>query len=255
MKKKNIAVAVLFLAAVFLAVGTGMLYSDYHTRDKTERQYESLAEMAREKTGTEPAAEANETEKSEAYVSPIQFEELRKINPDIVGWIRIEGTRIDYPIVQTDNNETYLNTDFEGNKSGAGAIFLDYESEPDFSGRHNIIYGHHMKNGSMFKDIIKFKDETFLKEHQDIVIYTPKREYCLRPVTAFYTDSSAVRRKTVFESDESFQAYVKEMTKGGAFLQMPAEPVAQLWSFVTCSYEVQDARTILYACEVPSVEK
>lgn len=255
MKKKKLALGILILAAVFLAIGTGMLYSDYRTKDQFQRQYESLAELARDNTGNEPAEETLKARKNGTYVSPIQFNQLRKINPDVVGWIKIEGTTIDYPIVRTDNNETYLVTDFEGNKSAAGAIFLDYESEPDFSGRHNILYGHHMKNGSMFKDIIKYKEETFFKEHQDIVIYTPEREYHLRPVTAFYTDSSPIRRKTVFESEESFQAYVKEMTKGSPFLQMPGEPVKQLWSFVTCSYEFQDARTILYACEVPQVEK
>ena len=63
------------------------------------------------------------------YVSPIQFDELKEIKPDIVGWLKVEGTEIDYPIVQTGNNETYLNTDFEGKKSVAGAIYLDYESE------------------------------------------------------------------------------------------------------------------------------
>ncbi|MEY8354023.1 class B sortase [Lachnospiraceae bacterium 54-53] len=251
MKREKWTLGVLAVAFVFLAAGSGLLYSEYRTENRARRQYESLAELAREGEAVEteervPAAETNGT-----YVSPIRFEELQRINPDIVGWLKIEGTVIDYPIVQTDNNETYLETDFEGNKSETGAVFLDYESEPDFSGRHNILYGHHMKNGSMFKDIIKYKDETFFKEHQKITVYTPEREYHLRPVTALYTDSSAVRRKTAFETEESFQAYVEEMTKGGSFLQLPEEPVEQLWSFVTCSYEFDDARTILYAGEVP----
>ena len=254
MKNKKLALGILILAFIFLVVGLGMLYSDFQTRNHAEQQYESIAELARETTAPETEANAPEEETGASYVSPIDFEELRKINPDIVGWIRIEGTVIDYPIVQTDNNETYLDTDFEGKKSVAGAIYLDYESEPDFSGRHNIIYGHHMKNGTMFKDIIKFKDEAFFREHQDIFVYTPEREYHLRPITALYTDASAIRRKTVFETDESFQAYVEEMTKKGLFLQKPEKPVEQLWSFVTCSYEFNDARTILYACEVPQEE-
>ena len=251
MKNKKLAYGVLILALIFMAAGAGMLYSDFQTRNRAEQQYESLAELARETTAPETEAETTESETSAAYVSPIDFEKLRKINPDIVGWIRIEGTAIDYPIVQTDNNETYLDTDFEGKKSVAGAIYLDYESEPDFSGRHNIIYGHHMKNGTMFKDIIKYKDEAFFKEHQEILIYTPMREYHLRPLTALYTDASGIRRKTVFETEENFQAYVEGMTKGGKFQQKPEEPVKQLWSFVTCSYEFNDARTILYAYEVP----
>jgi sortase B len=257
MKKSKFAVGILILAFVFLAAGAGMLYSDFHNKNQEKRQYESLAEIARESTEEENVTESSDaTGESEAsYVSPIQFDKLRAINPDIVGWIRIDGTSIDYPIVQTDNNETYLDTDFEGKKNASGAIYLDYESEPDFSSRHNLLYGHHMKNGTMFKDIVKYKDETFYKEHQKITIYTPEREYDLRPISVLYTDASGERRKTRFDSEESFKAYVDEMTKNGLFYQKPESSMESLWSFVTCSYEFPDARTILYACEVPQVEK
>ena len=132
MKKKRIASVLLLLAVVLAAVAGIKTYVDYQVRAAAEREYESLAELAREtEAPTEISTEA-ETEETEApYVSPIQFDELRKINPDIVGWLKVEGTEIDYPIVQTGNNETYLNTDFEGKKSVAGAIYLDYESEPE----------------------------------------------------------------------------------------------------------------------------
>lgn len=254
MKKNKKPVWLLGLAAIFLILGVWLSFSEYQKRYQAQKQYESLAELAEaEESKTPPLQPSEEEEGVEepVYVSPIQFDELRKINPDVVGWIRVEDTMIDYPIVQTDNNETYLETDFEGRKSVAGAIYLDYECEPDFSGKHNIIYGHHMKNGCMFKDIVKYKDEAFFKEHQNITVYTPEREYHLKPVSALYTDASPLRRKTVFDTEESFNAYTNEMIKGCSFLQKPEEPVKQLWSFITCSYEFEDARTILYAAEVP----
>ena len=162
MKKKRIA-SILLLLAVVLAAAAGIkTYVDYQVRAAAEREYESLAELARQTEApveTETPIESEPEETEAPYVSPIQFDELKEINPDIVGWLKVEGTEIDYPIVQTGNNETYLNTDFEGKKSVAGAIYLDYESEPDFSGRHNIIYGHNMTNGSMFKDSVKYQDE------------------------------------------------------------------------------------------------
>lgn len=253
MKKKRIA-SVLLLLAVLLAAASGIkTYVDYQVRAAAEREYESLAELARQTEAppvTEVPAESEPEETEAPCVSPIQFEELQKINPDIVGWLKIEGTEIDYPIVQTGNNETYLNTDFEGKKSVAGAIYLDFECEPDFSGRHNIIYGHNMKNGSMFKDIVKYKDEEYFKEHRDITVYTPDREYHLRPMSVLYTEPTGIRRKTKFAAEESFQAYVGEMTKGCGFAQIPEKPLKQLWSFITCSYEFNDARTILYAYEI-----
>ncbi len=259
MKNRKLATVVLMIGLVLLVAGASMLLSDYKKKDKTDRQNESLKELATEDGSKETKdvqddKETN-TESSGPYVSPIQFDALKAINPDIVGWLKIEGTSIDYPIVQTDNNETYLDTDFEGKKNASGAIFLDYESEPDFSGRHNILYGHHMKNGSMFKDIIKYKEESFFKEHQTITIYTPEREYHLRPFTVLYTDADGERRRTKFDTEEDFHGYVEKMTKKGLFYQKPDEPINTLWSFVTCSYELADARTILYAYEVSQVEK
>ena len=253
MKKKRIASILLLLAVVPAAAAGIKTYVDYQVRAAAEREYESLAELARQTEApveTETPIESEPEETEAPYVSPIQFDELKEINPDIVGWLKVEGTEIDYPIVQTGNNETYLNTDFEGKKSVAGAIYLDYESEPDFSGRHNIIYGHNMKNGSMFKDIVKYKDEEYFMEHQDITVYTPEREYHLRPMSVLYTEPTGMRRKTKFATEESFQAYVEEMTKGCSFAQIPEKPLEQLWSFITCSYEFNDARTILYAYEV-----
>lgn len=258
MKKKKIAIIVLILGILFFAVGVGGLYFEYLRRERAQQQYESLAALAREstvpETETETVPETEETEETESYVSPIQFEELAAINPDVKGWLRIENTSIDYPIVQTDNNETYLDTDFEGNSSVAGAIFLDFESEPDFSGRHNILYGHHMKNGTMFKDIVKYKEEAYFKEHQNITVYLPDKEVHLKPIAVLYTAPAGIRRMTKFNTEESFQQYVVNMTDGGLVMDMPEEEPARLWSFVTCSYEFNDARTILYAVEVPEVE-
>ena len=73
------------------------------------------------------------------------FSKLIGVNPDTVGWLFIPGTKINYPIVQTTDNDKYLHTGFNGEDNVAGSIFLDYESEPDMTGRNNIIYGHNMK--------------------------------------------------------------------------------------------------------------
>lgn len=252
-RKKTLARVMLALALLLVIVGGVWTVTDYQRRNAALRQQESLIQLANQTTevSTESQTETQtEPEKEPPYVSPVNFDELRKVNPDIIGWIKVEGTKIDYPIVQTDDNETYLKTDFEGQKSVYGAIYLDYESEPDFSGKHNIIYGHNMKDGCMFKDIVKYKDEAFFKEHQDLVIYTPDREIHLKAMSALYTDAGPIRRKTKFATEESFDAYVEEMTKGCAFAQMPEQKITTLYSFVTCSYEFNDARTILYAYEV-----
>ena len=181
----------------------------------------------------------------------IDFDALKKINPDVVSWITIPGTNIDYPLLQGKDNNQYLHKDMEGRDSAAGAIFLDHGDKADLSSRHNIIYGHHMKNGTMFKDIVKYKDQQYFDEHQDIILYTPDREIHLKALAAVVANPDAIRRKIDFQSQKEFTSYIEEMSKGAkAFAAVPkGVTIRRLYSFVTCSYEFQNARTILYAYE------
>lgn len=133
----------------------------------------------------------------------IDFDALKKINPDVVSWITIPGTNIDYPLLQGKDNNQYLHKDMEGRDSAAGAIFLDHGDKADLSSRHNIIYGHHMKNGTMFKDIVKYKDQQYFDEHQDIILYTPDREIHLKALAAVVANPDAIRRKVDFQSWEN----------------------------------------------------
>lgn len=143
----------------------------------------------------------------------IDFDALKKINPDVVSWITIPDTNIDYPLLQGKDNNQYLHKDMEGRDSAAGAIFLDHGDKADLSSRHNIIYGHHMKNGTMFKDIVKYKDQKYFDEHQDIILYTPDREIHLKALAAVVANPDAIRRKIDFQSWEEFTSYIEEMTQ------------------------------------------
>lgn len=199
----------------------------------------------------EETEEIKEPETEEEYVSPIDFDALREQNEDIIAWVRVPNTNIDYPILWNNDNEFYLKHDLDKKESVYGSIFLDKDSEPDFSGRHNIIYGHNMKNKSMFQNIILFKDEEFFKNNRDVYVYTKDREYHLRTMACLYTDASYEKRQTAFESSDKFKEYVDKMTHSCEFREIPeGMEVEKLWSFITCSYEFNDARTILYCYEV-----
>lgn len=240
---------------ITMLISAAMAAKYYLEGRRAEEEYRRLAELAEQTTeapiSTEPEiTAAPEPETGTPYISPINFEELTVINPDTVGWIRIPDTNIDYPIVQTDNNDTYLHTDFNGEESVYGSIYLDYESDSDLMGRNNILYGHHMKNGSMFKDIVKYKEEQYFKDHQFFEIYTPERTIKLKAVSCYYAKADAKVRQTLFATEEEFQEFVKELLKPCTFAEIPDEPVTELYTLVTCSYEVDDARTFLYAVEV-----
>ncbi len=99
------------------------------------------------------------------------FEELRRLNPDIFGWLRVDGTAINYPLVQGSDNFTYVNSDVLGNFSLSGSIFLDYRCAADFSGTNNILYGHHMDKNSMFGPMEDFADDNFFASHRSGSVY------------------------------------------------------------------------------------
>lgn len=97
------------------------------------------------------------------------FDELLKENDEVVGWITMDGTQIDYPILQSDNNIDYLTKDYNDRVTRAGSIFLDFRNDITSENKNTVVYGHRMKDGSMFQHLTKFLDEDFLKENQTFV--------------------------------------------------------------------------------------
>ncbi|MDD3252737.1 MAG: class B sortase [Lachnospiraceae bacterium] len=250
MRSRKEKVVLGILLVIVLITGAMLLRNQLQSMEQRRRD-ESLAAAVEETTvaaATESAV--SEEEESEPYHSPIDFESLRQQNPDTVGWIRIPDTRVDYPIVQTADNNKYLHTDFEGKESVYGAVYLDFESKVDFSGWNNPLYGHNMKDGSMFKDVVKFKDKEFFENHRYLEIYTPERTIHLKTVACYYSDASGIVRQTRFKSQESFDAWVEERLSPCSFAEMPEASVGSMFVLVTCSYEMNDARTLLYAVEV-----
>lgn len=96
----------------------------------------------------------------------LSFAKLSKMNPDVLGWLTVYGTGIDYPLVQGADNEKYLHTDVEGKYSYSGSLFLDFRNSRDFSNYNTIIYGHHMEKDAMFGDVGKFADKKFFERHR-----------------------------------------------------------------------------------------
>lgn len=251
-------ILVIICCIVFLCIP---LYNNWLARwqmgriRESKKQFAFMEMLANNGTVTDKEEDSDTEETADSYgesaeyLSPINFEELRRINPDVVAWLVIPGTSIDYPVVQTTDNEIYLKKTFEGGSSAAGTIFLDYESRRDLAGFHNIVYGHHMKNQTMFTDLIKFKEEEFFKEHREIILYTPEKELHLETVAALYGDAGGENRRTNFSSQEKFNEYVDAQTKDCSFRELPEGDIEHLYSFVTCSYEFEDARTILYAVD------
>lgn len=96
---------------------------------------------------------------------------LRVLNSDVTAWIEIDGTQINYPVVQGEDNSRYVNTDAAGNYSLSGSIFLDYRSAADFSSPNSILYGHHMAKGTMFGELDRYRERSFFDSHRTGALY------------------------------------------------------------------------------------
>jgi sortase B len=107
------------------------------------------------------------------------FEELKAINPEVVGWLTVYGTGIDYPLTQADGNEKYVNTDVHGRYSMTGSLFLDYRNSPYFEDFNTIIYGHHMAEDAMFGGLDQFVEKEYFEGHRFGALFSNGREYGL----------------------------------------------------------------------------
>ncbi|MGN1126066.1 MAG: class B sortase [Ruminococcus sp.] len=144
-------------------------------------------------------------------VNPIDFEKLQKENKDIVGWIRIKGTNIDYPVLRAPASDEsyYLHRDYTGSYLYAGSIYMESYNQPDFSDRDTILYGHNMMNGTMFADLHKFEDSSFFSKHKYFYIYTPDsiKKYLIYSAYE-YDDRHINNSYKHFEDVKMFKEYI-----------------------------------------------
>lgn len=240
---------------VLAMVGSGLwMLAEAERILNNHHRYERLAREARVENRADEEEAAGkirmEVRPDEEEKAAIDFQMLKAQNPDTVAWLHIPETTIDYPIVQAEDNEFYLKRNFFGEESREGAVFLDFETPETLDGRNNVIYGHHMKDGTMFRDIDRFKDPEFFRTHQNFQIYTPERTIWLKAAACYFLRSAPDIRRSRFGDEDSFQRFVKQMLEPCAFAEIPEEPAACLYTFVTCSYEEEDARTVLFAVEI-----
>ncbi len=139
--------------------------------------------------------------------SPIDFASLKEVNSDIVGWLKIRALDLSYPVVQGEDNDYYLHRSFEQEELFAGCLFVHYENESDFSDQNTVIYGHNMKNGSMFGSLKKFRDEEVYKTSKFFWIYTEDVIYMYRIFSARVVNKVGQPYQIVF-SDEEFEEFL-----------------------------------------------
>lgn len=260
---RKILLTLLFLLFVIGACIAGFkayqIVSEYYAGEKL---YEDLQQYTvlptAPPTQSEPDASTETAETAAAETEPadtvirdieypeIDFEKLLQINKDIVAWIHIDGTKISYPVVQGTDNRHYVSTLIDGSRNDTGSIFLDFRNQRDFSDRHTIVYGHNMRNGTMFHDICNYRTQAYYDEHPIGLIMTPEKNYYFEIVSGYVADLADPAWQLEFVDDEDLQQWLNGSIDRSPFIsQFQPRPGDQVITLSTCTYEFNNARFVL----------
>lgn len=176
----------------------------------------------------------------------VDFEGLQAICPDVVAWISMDDTMLSYPVVQARNNEYYLRRLIDGTGNNAGSLFMDYLNAPDLSDHNTVIYGHNMKNGSMFACVVEYKDQEYYDAHPTCQLMTPEGNYTVEFFAGFVANLKSGAWDQNFRSEEDFADWLAK-AKAKSTFQSDVTPTTQdrVLTLSTCSYEYEDARYVL----------
>ena len=215
--------------------------------------YEEIADVAF--TPSDTAVQQDATTLGEMTVD---WDYLRSINPDVVAWVYMPGTAINYPVVHTTDNDKYLTMDFNqqnGFSARCGTIFLDCTNNAGFQDANNVLYGHHMNDGSMFAAISKqLVDNAEFNGHRTIYVLTPEANYQCETFALVITDGYEKIVTTNFEDGEAQAAYIADKESRSVVTPDEGMPdpaqITKLFTFSTCDYNKENGRAILFSSVV-----
>jgi len=247
---------VIFSAVALVAVWKIVdILMDY---GKSESTYQSAAEQfittpAPVEDGEDAEEEAFTAETVDVFVEnqqkaiiEVDFEMLQGENPDVVGWLYCKGTRINYPVVQGSDNVYYMDHMYDGQWNSGGSIFMDYRNTPGFADGNTLIYGHHMKDGSMFENLVGYREQKYYNRNMFMWYVTPEQDYLLLPFAGYVTDSTSSAYQMQFGSDEEKQNWLESRVSQSDF-ESAIVPTAEdtIVTLSTCSYEYANARYVV----------
>lgn len=261
---RQVIMAILFVVFIGSAVALFIVYRRY---ENDSRLYGGMADAftSREDTGApsgtgENSGEGTSLPGAEPDADPgetcapisVDFEGLKEINDDIIGWIYCEDTVINYPVLQGPDNDFYLRRSYEKTYLRAGSIFVDAGNRRDFGDSNTIIYGHHMKDKSMFAGLDAWAEQEYYENHPVMWLLTPDQDYKI-VLFSGYTISAHSDTYTIFtgpcaELDDYLQKSAEQSDFKSDIVPDGREQYVLL---STCAYDFEDARYVLHGILVP----
>lgn len=195
------------LSGIFLEYKAG---TDEYDKLQTYVSEEPAAEPEQAEGETEDENEdgAEETGEQQESVQRVAISELQSQNSDTVGWIQIPGTQISYPLMHTGDDSYYLNHTFSGKLNSAGSIFVETLNNGDFTDLHTIIYGHNMKNGSMFAGLKEYRSASYLVSHPNVYIDLADGTHAYQIFSVYEAEADSDSYTIGFAPDEVYEEYL-----------------------------------------------
>lgn len=258
----NKTVRVLIILLLIICIGVFIfagykLLSKHFEYKEAENFYNDLSNQftsKTDKTETPVSTPASDEVILDDEVSPIttDWDSLLKQYPDIVGWIYLPDTVLNYPVAQYDDNSYYLNRQLNGSYNSSGTLFVEVLNQKDFSDPNTIIYGHHMNDGSMFTKLIDYSYQSFYDEHPVMYLNTPKYNYRIEVFAGYVTKADSDTYRISFVDDDDFNKWVAEVKAQSKFeCDVEVNPGDKIVTMSTCTYEYDDARFVLQGKLVP----
>ncbi len=216
-------------------------YHDFN--DEIFRERESLDRMS--------------VEERENFIEKIhrQLRDLQEVNTHVVGWIRVNGTEVDYPVVQGRDNEFYLHHNVRGNYNAGGAIYMDFRNDPRNFDLNTVIYGHQMRDGSMFTSINQFQNESFFHDEGIIFYFSEKGITVWEVYSVYVTDANSYYIMPDFPTAEEQTAFIEYTMESSEFSKdWVLQPEDRIITLSTCNYAFDDARLAVHGKLISSFE-
>ena len=255
--KKTIIFAIPILLVGMLVMGFAgyQLYETKQVYQEADTTYEKLSDRVKRNTAVDlPKPQTQEDAVNEVippredeirtYIPAfeIDFDLLEEINEDSVAWLFSPDTVIDYPIMKADDYVYYLNHLSDGTVNANGSLFIDYNNASDFSDELTVIYGHHMKSGSMFGSLVEYKGQEYYEKHPYMYLYTEKENYRIDLMYGSVIGAGQWR-KNAFMYQENLEALLAYAMNNTTFVSdIDYQDGDKIVVLSTCSYEFDDAR-------------
>ncbi|PKM73183.1 MAG: SrtB family sortase [Firmicutes bacterium HGW-Firmicutes-16] len=247
---RSVLIVVLSAVLIWSLARIGLTVGDYKTADAIYEKSRNESFHITESTPEVPVSNISEEYFPEVSVD---FESLTKTNPDVVGWLYIPDTDINFPLLRAADNWKYLSLSYNLQSTNSGSIFMDFRNSVDLSDDNTLIYGHNMKSGGMFGKLKEFGVSDYLTEHPDFYVFTETQVFKYRIFSAYKTQADSPSYTLSFSEDPDYKGfidYIKDCT--GENITDTPEENTPLITLSTCTSGQRSGRFVVHAYLVAS---